>query len=201
MSSSPEQPKVDIQQPLPELNVLDIERMKDEEFWDYARQRAHAIPEPLSHAEYLECRLDQTACLIALYDLAEVLSPPHRLARLPGMPSWMAGITAWRGETIAVVDLGLYLPGKRQSETSLAHTAMLLIACQDRQIFGLLVPAIGLTSTIEFEQIMPPSVLHTFAFAEKTSIVTGMYRNIPVINIPTLLNQLVQQIGTTAKHG
>jgi len=99
---------MDIRTPLPEVNIQDLERMDDAAFWDYARQRALAAPEQPAQAEYLECKLSGGVCLIPLGDLAEVLSPPYRLARLPGMPAWMAGILAWRGETVAVVNLDCY---------------------------------------------------------------------------------------------
>src|SRR5215469_13637305 len=109
MSSSSEQERTDIEGPPVGPNIQDLERMKDEDFWEYARQRARIAPEPPSHAEYLECKLSGKTCLVALGDLAEVLPPPHRLAHLPMMPAWMVGIMAWRGEAIAVVDLDLYL--------------------------------------------------------------------------------------------
>lgn len=175
--------------------------MKDEDFWVYAHQRAHALPEPPSHAEYLECKLSSKTCLIALRDLAEVLPPPHRLASLPGMPAWMAGIIAWRGETIAVVDLDSYLLTHQKAELSLPASGMLLIASQESQTFGLLVPAIGLTSTIASEQITRLSALNDFALATKAELIEGTYLDLPILNIPTLLARLVQQIGMTANHG
>src|SRR5258708_32575504 len=111
MSSSSEQPQVGVSVPLPGLNTLELEQISDEKFWLYARQRARTLPEVSLRAEYLECYLHNQMCLIALHDLAEVLSPPHRLARLPGMPGWMTGIMSWRGETIALVNIDLYLLG------------------------------------------------------------------------------------------
>jgi chemotaxis signal transduction protein len=199
--SSSEQPKTDIRAPLPELNIQDLARMKDEDFWEYARQRAHTVPEPPSHAEYLECKLSGKTCLVALRDLAEVLPPPHRLARLPEMPAWMAGIIAWRGETIAVVDLDYYLFNTEGTDASRATSAMLLIASQNSQTFGLLVPTIGFTSTVELEQITPLSLLASFALTERREVIEGVYADLPVLNISTLLTTLVQQIGIATNHG
>jgi chemotaxis signal transduction protein len=199
--SSSEKQKVDIHTPSQELNIQDLEQMKDEDFWEYARQRARTVPEAPSHAEYLECKLSSKSCLIALRDLAEVLPPPHRLARLPGMPAWMVGIIAWRGETIAVVDLDLYLLNRPEADLPPATDGMLLIASQGGQTFGLLVPTIGFTSTINFEQITPPSVLTSFALAERSEFIEGIYLELPILNIPALLTALVQQIGMTANHG
>ncbi len=201
MSSSFEQQKVDGQEPSPGLNILDLEQMKDEDFWDYAHQRARAIPEPLSHTEYLECKLTCKACLVALRDLAEVLPPPHRLAHLPGMPGWMAGIMAWRGETIAVVNLDRYLLGRQHPEIPQTTNGMLLIASQNNQTFGLLVPMLGFTLTIEFEQIAPPSVLTSFILAEQPEVIEGIYGDLPILNIPILLTELVKQIGMTTRYG
>jgi chemotaxis signal transduction protein len=199
--SSFEQWKRDIYTPLPGLNIQDLERMKEEDFWEYVRQRAHAVSEPPSHAEYLECKLSNKACLIALRDLAEVLPPPHRLARLPEMPAWMVGIMAWRSETIAVVNLDLYLLSGQEAAIPQPTEGMLLIASQPGQALGLLVPAIGFTSTIELEQIVPLPVATKSMLAEETGIIAGIYTDLPILNIPRLLAGLIQQIRTTADHG
>ena len=201
MSSSSEQQSLEHLVPLPELNIQDLEQMNDEEFWKYARQRAHNLPEPPSHAEYLECKLSGNACLVALRDLAEVLPPPHRFARLPGMPAWMAGIMAWRGETIAVVNLDLYLLPTRDDDLSRVTDGTLLILHSAGRTLGLLVPALGFTSAIEFEQVLSPSGSASFALAEDTKVVEGIYKNVPVLNIPALLAGLVQEIGMATSHG
>lgn len=175
--------------------------MNDEEFWKYARQRAHNVPELPSHAEYLECKLSGKACLVALRDLAEVLPPPHRFARLPGMPAWMAGIMAWRGETIAVVNLDLYLLPPPDADLSRVTDGMLLVLRSAGRTLGLLVPALGFTSTIEFEQVSPLAGSAGFALADDAGVVVGIYENMPILNIPALLAGLVQQIGMATSHG
>lgn len=192
---------MDTHTPLPGLNIQSFERMSDEEFWNYARQRASAVPELPPHSEYLECKLSSSGCLIALRDLAEVLPPPHRLARLPSMPIWMVGIMAWRGETIGVVDLDCYLLGSNESTSSQTKEGTLLMASSQDSIFGLLVPALGSTLTIEPEQITafvtpsdpPPS--------EDTDIVEGISADLPILNISALLTRLVQQIRMATYHG
>jgi len=196
MSSSSEQQNVEIHTPLPGSNVQDLEQMDDEEFWDYARQRARTLPEPPLHAEYIECKLSTHACLVMFQDLAEVLPPPHRLARLPGMPIWMAGIMSWRGETIAVVNLDLYLLGEQQADSSLTADGMLLVASQAGLVVGLLVPTLGFTSTIALEQISSSD--NNLAFANDPTLVAGVYADLPILNISTLLTSLAQQIGTAA---
>lgn len=200
MSSSSEQQSAERSVSLPELNIQDLEQMDDEEFWKYARRRAHSVPESPSHTEYLECKLSRQACLIALRDLAEVLPPPHRFARLPGMPAWMAGIMAWRGETIAVVNLDFYFLPSSNADLSQGTDGMLLMLHSTERTLGLLVPALGFTSTIESEQVLPPDNSAGFA-AGDAGIVAGIYKDVPILNISTLLAGLVQQIGMATSHG
>jgi|SRR5579883_3364641 len=185
---------------LPEISIQALERMSEEEFWEYARQRAHAIPELPSHAEYLECKLDKGTCLIALRDLAEVLPPPHRLARLPGMPAWMAGIMAWRGETIAVVSLDAYLWSAHASSPG-AKDGMLLVTQTANRTLGLLVSALGFTTTVEYEHISAAPGPPGRGAGEGAGIVEGMYADVPILNMSALLTTLVQQIGMATAHG
>lgn len=198
--SSSEQQNVDVHTPLPGGDIQSLERMSDEEFWNYARQRAWAVPELPSHTEYIECKLSTRACLLAFQDLAEVLPPPHRLARLPGMPSWMVGIMAWRGETIAVVNLDLYLLGKQENTPSWITDGMLLVANQAGLALGLLVPTLGFTSTIALEQIVPPTGPSGFTLAEDPTIITGIYTDLPILNMSTLLTGLARQIGMASYY-
>lgn len=199
MSAFSEKSGADIHTPLPELNIQDLERMNDEEFWSYANQRAHNSSEPSLHVEYIECKLSNGTCLIALSDLVEVLSPPQRLARLPGMPAWMGGILAWRGETIAVVDLDHYL----SSTTSTAQIArcMVLVARSAGKTLGLLVPALGLTRTIEQEQITSHATFVDPPVATHRALIVGTNADTPILNTSVLLTALVQQIGTATAHG
>ena len=201
MSFSSEQQKADIHTPLPELNIQDLEQMNDEEFWNYARQRAQATPEPSSHAEYLTCKLSGSDCLVPLGDLAEVLPPPYRLARLPGIPAWMAGIMAWRGETIAVVNLDLYFLSPQNADPAQAADGMLLMVHALGQALGLLVPALGLTTTIALEEVAPLTTSTRMLLTKDTGLFEGMYADVPILNISALLTTLVQQIGMATAHG
>lgn len=200
VSSSSEQ-HMDNSPVLPEISILDLECMSEEEFWEVARQRAHAIPELPSRAEYLECTLERGSCLIALRDLAEVLQPPHRLARLPGMPAWMVGIMAWRGETIAVVSLDTSLWFACPPSLPRVLDGTLLVAHAGNRTLGLLVPALGFTTTIEYEKISAPSGLLDLTSGGRTGIVEGMYADVPILNMSALLTDLVQQIGMATAHG
>jgi len=175
--------------------------MSEDEFWEYARQRVHAVPELPSRAEYLECKLDRGTCLIALRDMAEVLPPPHRLARLPGMPVWMAGIMAWRGETIAVVSLDTYLWSAHDPSLRTAADGILLVIHTDNRTLGLLVSGLGFTTTIEHEKISASSGSPGQLSGEGAGIVEGMYADIPVLAMSALLTDLVQQIGMATAYG
>ena len=175
--------------------------MNDEEFWNYARQRARVAPEPPSHAEYLECKLSGNTCLVPLRDLAEVLPPPYHLARLPGMPGWMAGIMAWRGETIAVVNLDLYFLPPESADLPQAADEMLLVVHSLDQTLGLFVAAPGMTTTIALGEVVPlASSTHALPIHD-VGIFDGMYADTPILNISALLASLVQQIGVATTHG
>jgi len=201
MSFSLEQQKEDLHTSLRELNIQDLERMSDEEFWNYARQRALAVPEQPSHAEYVDCKLSGSPCLVPLGMLAEVLPPPYRLARLPGMPVWMAGIMAWRGETIAVVNLDLYFSSSQSVTLPLLTQGMLLVVYAEDQALGLLVPALGVTMAVKLEEIAPLAASPHVLLAKEAGIFEGMYADIPILNISALLASLVQQIGMATAHG
>lgn len=197
MSSSEQQP-TNIHTPLLELRIQDLEQMSDEEFWRYAHQRAQVVPGPPLYAEYVECKLSNQNYLLALSDLVEVLSPPQRLARLPGMPLWMVGLMAWRGETIAIVDLDRFL---FPSHLALPGEGTLLVTGSASHTLGLLVPSLGLTTTIEPEQIVPCTDTPDVLRVANATVVEGMYTGVPLLNISALLAILVQQIGTVAVYG
>ena len=201
MSFSSEQQSTDIHAPLPELNIQDLEQMNDEEFWNYARQRARMVSEPPARADYLACELSGGSCLIPLDDLAEVLPPPYRLALLPGMPTWMVGIMAWRGETIAVVDLDLFFASSQNAAPPRTTDAMLLVVYSPGQALGLLVSAPGLTTTIELEQVTPLAPSTHALLTQHAEFFKGMHTDTPIINISALLANLVQQIGMATTHG
>jgi chemotaxis signal transduction protein len=146
--------------PLDGLSTYSLEQMSDEEFWNYARQRASvasriSFPEQDDQDQYLECKLSSGYCLLPLRAIIEVVPPPHRFARLPSTPGWMCGIAAWHGETIAVIDLDLYLSGTGNSSPD----AMLLVASHAELTIGLLVPGVGQTTTVQLEQMMPATAL------------------------------------------
>jgi len=98
------------------LTAQALEQLNEEEFWSHARRLASQAPSATgTPQEYLRCELRSGNYLIPLAALHEVVSTtydarkPHAYALLPAAPAWMVGLVAWRGETIAVIDLDAYL--------------------------------------------------------------------------------------------
>ena len=198
--------------PLDGLSTYSLEQMSDEEFWNYARQRASvasriSFPEQDDQDQYLECKLSSGYCLLPLRAIIEVVPPPHRFARLPSTPGWMCGIAAWHGETIAVIDLDLYLSGTGNSSPD----AMLLVASHAELTIGLLVPGVGQTTTVQLEQMMPATTLEcepathfVLRFASAGSkgstqedVVRGIYDGRTVLDAPALLSGVVLDLIPT----
>src|SRR6185369_1619514 len=87
-----------------------LEQLSNDAFWQLAADAAHAFPvTQVPSDDYLECVLAHGRCLLPLVAMREIVSPPYYFSRFPASPSWMVGIGAWRGETIAIVDLDAYL--------------------------------------------------------------------------------------------
>jgi chemotaxis signal transduction protein len=179
-----------------------LEQMTDEEFWQRARAEAAKAADVLSPSEsaslqqYLECELQRGKCFVPLHAIEAVIPASSPAARLPFAPRWLHGVQVWRGEIVAVVNLDDYLSG---IDTPVAG-GMLLIARHPECAIGLRVPRIGLTTTIELEQLAPaitPSALYAPARVE---VVKGLYDECPVLDIATLLGDVTLQIEMAAHH-
>jgi chemotaxis signal transduction protein len=188
--------------PLHGLSTNDLERMADEEFWNYARIRADTVPwissqEGNYQDQHLECELSRGNCLIPLKDIIEVLPSSQQYTHLPLTPRWMRGLFTWHGETIALIDLDMYLYGVSSSGPG----GMLVIANYCNITVGLLVPGVGLTTTVHFEQVNPsigPTVFYT---PIRAGVIRGVYAEEPVLDVSALLPDVVQQIGMFAYYG
>jgi chemotaxis signal transduction protein len=188
--------------PLHGLSTNDLERMADDEFWNYARMYASSVP-PISpdksnHLDqHLECKLNRGTCLIPLKDVIEVLPSPQQYTHLPLVPAWLRGLCAWRGEAIPVVELDTYLNG-----VSTPHShGMLVIASYNELIVGLLVPDIGRTTPVQFEQVHSfpgPTIFYT---PIRAGAIKGVYAEEPVLDVSALLPDVVQQIGMSTLDG
>ncbi len=182
----------------PPESALDLERLSDEEFWRFARERAQSAPgrSPLDDArpeQYLECLLLQGRCLLPLSAIDEVMVSPPSYTLLPAMPRWMPGLAAWRGEIMAVVHLEAYLAG---GETTM-NGGMLLITRHPELNVALYVPALGRTLTLAGNALIPITDAPELAGA---SIIAGVIEDIPVLDIFALLTDIVQQVEAEAWH-
>ena len=188
--------------PLHGLSTNDLEKMADEEFWNYARAHADTVPQISSQEsnyqdQHLECELSRGNCLIPLKAIAEILPSSQEYTPLPLIPTWMRGLVAWRSEAIPLIDLDMYLCGVNSSRLS----GMLLIANYINITVGLLVPGIGLTTTVQFEQVDPPIGPTVFYTPIRAGVIRGVYAEEPVLDVSALLPDLVQQIGMAAYYG
>ena len=188
--------------PLHGLSTNDLEQMADEEFWNYAHAHAGTIPwissrERNYQDQHLECELSRGHCLIPLKAIIEVLPSPQRYTHLPLIPAWVRGLVYWHSEAIPVVDLEKYLYG-----VSFSHQdGMLLIANYSNITVGLLVPGIGLTTTVQFEQLDPSTEPAVFYTPIRAGVIRGAYAEEPVVDVSALLPDVVQQIGMAAYYG
>ena len=188
--------------PQHDLSTNDLERMVDEEFWNYARMRADIVPgissqESSYQDQYLECELSCGNCLIPLKAIVEVLLSSQQYTHLPLIPSWMPGLFAWRGESIPLIDLDMYLCGV----SSLRPGGMFVVANHNDKTVGLLVPGIGLTTTVQFEQVNPSIEPTVFYMPIRAGVIRGVYAEEPVLDISALLPDIIQQIGMGAHYG
>ncbi|HZS77779.1 MAG TPA: chemotaxis protein CheW [Ktedonobacteraceae bacterium] len=176
---------------LDDLPAQRLQQMTDEEFWNYARAQASASSKiPALHnastEQYLECDLRLGTCLIALSFIQEVLPPPQLIARLPQVPSWMAGVVAWRGEPVAVIHLERYV---FDNDDEPAGSSMLLIVTCEDITLGLLVANIG-----------PTMALPVHNPEAQTEVVRGKHENSLILDIPLLLVDAMQQIEAGAEY-
>ncbi len=185
--------------PLHSLSTNDLERMADEEFWNYARAYANTVP-PISSDEnnyqdqYLECELSSGTCLIPLKDVIEILPSPQLTTHLPLAPIWLRGLVSWRNEAIPLVELDSYLNGVI---TPLSQ-GMLVIAAYRATTVGLFVPGVDLTSTVQFKQAQSfpePGIFYT---PVRAGVIKGNYAEKPVLDIPALIPDVIQQIEMRA---
>lgn len=190
-----------------------LKQISDDEFWALARQQAVVTENCVAREEYLECKLDGAGgyCLLALAALRQVVLPRHHLALLPAMPGWMIGLVAWRGDTLAVVDLAAYLADSTYPRIEQPSEGVLLVTnanSEEKPRLSLLVPAIGLTTPIAPEQVRTISgpddaeaaaaVKVGWLAPSRVDVVQGSYNGAMILHVPALLADIVQRIGMAA---
>jgi chemotaxis signal transduction protein len=185
-----------------EKDAQSLEQMTDEEFWQLAQIEAAKAATILSPSEsaalhqYLECGLQRGKCFVPLHAIEAVIPASSPLARLPFAPRWLHGVQAWRGEIVAVVNLDDYL----SNIDTPVNGGMVLIARHPECVIGLRVPEVGLTTTIEFEQLAPVITSSTLYTPARIDVVKGLYTGYPVLDIATLLSHVTLQIEMAAHH-
>lgn len=167
-------------------HLQDLASLSDEAFWAYARELAQSIEQAVHPEEYLECRLQNGLCFLALDALYAVISPPHSIAVLPTTPPWMPGIVAWRGEVIAVIDLEAYLSGQSME---CVQDGTLLVAHSDGLPVGLLVPGV--------ENIRPRASQGAMNCAPTYEPLDESL----IVDIPSVLADALRRMGTATIYG
>ncbi|HYK85807.1 MAG TPA: chemotaxis protein CheW [Ktedonobacteraceae bacterium] len=172
-------------------HLQDLASLSDEAFWAYARELAQSIEQAAHPEEYLECRLRNGLCFLALNALYAVVFPPHSIAALPATPFWMPGIVAWRGEVIAVIDLEAYLAGQPMEGV---QDGTLLVAHSEGLPVGLLVPGVGnirQRASKDEREHASSGEANTHEQLDESLIV----------DIPSMLADALRRMGTTTIYG
>jgi purine-binding chemotaxis protein CheW len=105
--------------------------------------------------EVVVVRLGGSRYALPMEAVAEVGRPPS-LTRVPGLPTWLAGVANWRGRVLAVVDLRPLLaapagPLDRRGRLVVLHRAGVQV--------GLLTEGVEGTHVLDQEQV-EPSLVH-----------------------------------------
>ena len=176
-----------------------IEELSDEAFWRYASEIA-AAPSPTQEEKenYLLCYLGPRNCILSPDFVREIVAPPHQLTLLPSSPSWMPGLTVWRGEVIALADLRAYLWNEASSVKGMPSTIsspdLLLVLQSGNLALGLLVTAIATLQEYN-EEYMVPSELAPDWFSElRPGTLRGVFDDALVLDVPFIFDNIIQQI-------
>lgn len=94
----------------------------------------------------------ETFCIEASY-VREVVRLRH-LAAVPGAPPAVRGVTTYRGEILATLDIGMVL-GRRSG--GLADMLWLIVLGNDTPEFGLIADEVGDIARVRLDDLRPPS--------------------------------------------
>lgn len=171
-----------------------LAQLSDEDFWRYAREMAHLFPSVPAAHEYLKCTLAENSCVLPLAALREVVPLPRHFTWLPSSPAWMLGLTSWCDAPIAVLDLSAYFS---RSRAQLNPDASLLIAQNDYVTLGFSVVVLSSIPSLQTAAVQPlkPS---SAKYTSLPSGIIGLYEDAFVLDIPSLLTAMMQDI-TMAK--
>lgn len=114
-------------------------------------QTASAEQEAAAGGELVVVRLGGGRFALDMEAVAEVGRPPA-LTRVPGTPTWVAGLANWRGRVLAVIDLRLALSAPT---TALDRQSRLVVLRRDGVTVGLLAEGVDGTTTVAVEALEP----------------------------------------------
>ena len=106
-------------------------------------------------AEVVVVRLGGCRYALPMPAVAEVGRPPS-LTRVPGLPSWVAGVANWRGRVLAVIDLRPLLSAETRA---LDRRGRLVVLTRNGVTTGLLTE--GVEGTLDVDpETLEPSLAH-----------------------------------------
>jgi chemotaxis signal transduction protein len=112
-------------------------------------------------------RLGVARYAVAMADVAEVVPVPT-VTRVPGMPSWLAGVVNWRGHVLPLLDLR---PVLGEPSSPLPSSARVVVLTRDGIEAGLVVELItGLLTPSEEQPLPAPST----ASSDAVDLVVGV---------------------------
>ncbi len=107
--------------------------------------------QPAAPDEVVVVRLGGSRYALPMSSVAEVGRPPG-LTRVPGMPSWLAGVANWRGRVLAVLDLRPLLAA---TAVTLDRHARLVVLNRGGVLVGLLIEGVDGTHLLDPELVEP----------------------------------------------
>lgn len=110
-----------------------------------------AKPELQAAGEVVVVRLGGCRYALPMPSVAEVGRPPQ-LTRVPGLPTWVAGVANWRGRVLAVLDLRPILVA---SAATADRSGRLVVLTSGSVTVGLLTEGVEGTQVVDPEQVEP----------------------------------------------
>jgi purine-binding chemotaxis protein CheW len=120
-----------------------------------APTEARPEPTPAPTAEVVIVRLGGCRYALPMPAVGEVGRPPA-LTRVPGVPSWVAGVANWRGRVLAVLDLRPLLSAE---PASLDRRGRIVVLTRGGVTAGLLTEGVEGTADVEADAV-EPSLAH-----------------------------------------
>jgi chemotaxis signal transduction protein len=114
-----------------------------------------AATAPVEAVEAILVRLGRGRFAADLASVAEVGRVPD-ITRIPGVPSWLAGVANWRGRILPILDLRLLLGAEVAGAT---RSSRLLVLTERSVLVGVLVDTVEGTMTLDADVAAVPAGL------------------------------------------